>query len=504
MVGPYTLAENAAYYGESSWWHDANPREMAKEAVILASQDVDYSEFDYDGDGVVDFVHIIYAGTSETQSGNSDDIWPHSWSFDADTILNGMSFHGYSCSNERSPTGHIHGIGTACHEIGHDLGLPDYYDTDYYDNGGLAHTLGTWDLMDAGSYNNNSNTPPTINAYSAYRLGWMDLPELEEGDYTMHAFADSAQAYRITLTDNEFFVFEYRKRTKWDIYTRGDGLLVFHGDNRLIEPWFESRANTINVDPNDRGFFFETSTGNSFDVNSNLLPFSNFTSPAFTDLTASKTKLKDGTIVNTPLTYIRFEDSLLCFSYKSSLGQIINKGHNIYSIDSFQADVKGNIAHWGEGLLEKGFIWNVDSCNLSYDLSPKNIDTTDSHDFTTTLTELPGYSTRIYYKPYLQYSDTVIYGAMRTLVSQGEVGLEAIAIEPSIKIYPNPAESYIWIESPSGISYEILDMMGNRVIDNRKTNGERTRLDLSQLRAGAYIIHFYSKDLNVRKKIIIR
>ncbi len=114
---------------------------------------------------------------------------------------------------------------------------------------------------------------------------------------------------------------------------KGEGWFVYHGDNRLIDPWFTNRTNTINVNPADRGFYFEPSSGILGDVNSSNLPFSNFTNPAFTDITLAKTRLKDGTIVNTPITYIEYQDSLITFKYQSTIGQIINKGHSVHSTD---------------------------------------------------------------------------------------------------------------------------------------------------------------------------
>lgn len=506
VVGPYTLSENASYYGASSWWHDANPQEMAREAVLLADTDVNYAIFDNDGDGEVEFIHIIYAGTSETESGNTNDIWPHSWNFELNSTLDGKTFYKYSCSNERKTTGEIHGIGTACHEIGHDLGLPDYYDTDYYQSGGTSNTLGYWDLMDAGSYNNDSNTPPYINSFSAYKLGWMDLPELTPGDYTLHALSDSAQAYKITLTNDEFYIVEHRMKKKWDAYIKGQGLVVYHGDNRLIDPWFTNRSNTINVNPADRGFYFEPSSGILGDVNSSNLPFSNFTNPAFTDITLAKTKLKDGTIVNTPITYIQYQDSLITFKYQSTIGQIINKGHSVHSTDSNRAEVTAVVAHWGGALLlDKGFIWSKDTLSLNYENANIVIDSSSDNPFTTLLTQLPGNGTRVYYKPFLRYPDYIAYGEHKSLLSRGdEIGLDLISNEIEFNIYPNPANKAIWIsvDNLNNTSFEVYDIQGREIIHNTKLNSTLTSLDISNLNKGVYIFKLNTPKSSSIKKLI--
>lgn len=507
VVGPYTLSQNMSYYGAASWWHDAKPQEMAEEAVTLANADVNYANFDSDGDGKVDFVHIIYAGSGENESGNTNEIWPHSWNFSLDSMLDGKEFYKYSCSNERKVVGDINGIGTACHEIGHDLGLPDYYDTDYWENGGTSNTLGSWELMDAGSYNNNSNTPPLINAFSAEKLGWMNIPILtNQGEYSMPAFCDSASAFRVQLSSDEFYIIEHRRKKKWDAYVKGEGLLVYHGDYRLINPWFESRSNTINVSPTDRGFYFEPSSGNIGDVNSNKLPFSNNTFPAFTDITNPATKLKDGTIVNTPFTYIRYIDTIIYFKYKSDLGQVINKGHDLYSIDSNRANVMGAVAHWGNmPVIEKGFIWSKDSLNLDYENGNICYDTSLSNQYTTTLTKLPGNGTRVYYRPYLRYANDIVYGEFKSLLSRGdEVGLDKIASEIEFNIYPNPSNNSIWISVDylNNTSFELYDIQGREIIHNTKINSSVTSLDVSNLKKGVYIFKLITSNSSSNKKLI--
>ena len=85
VVGPYTLSKPTAYYGGNSSdtnGTDTNPRDMVKEAVELAKKnnpDLDFRQFDNDGDGIMDNCYVIYAGYSEASTANDDDIWPHSW-----------------------------------------------------------------------------------------------------------------------------------------------------------------------------------------------------------------------------------------------------------------------------------------------------------------------------------------------------------------------------------------------------------------------------------------
>src|SRR5256712_3836672 len=61
-------------------------------------------------------------------------------------------------------------LGVSVHEFGHDLGLPDLYDTDYSSDG-----AGIWDVMSEGAWNGapRGSSPPMFSAWSKIRLGWL-------------------------------------------------------------------------------------------------------------------------------------------------------------------------------------------------------------------------------------------------------------------------------------------------------------------------------------------
>ena len=78
--------------------------------------------------------------------------------------LNGKTVDHYCILNEIDGVTKVRsGIGTFCHEFSHIMGLPDLYTTD----GSKHKTLGMWDLMDYGIYNNDVNTPPNYSVYGA-------------------------------------------------------------------------------------------------------------------------------------------------------------------------------------------------------------------------------------------------------------------------------------------------------------------------------------------------
>ncbi|MFA7082447.1 MAG: M6 family metalloprotease domain-containing protein, partial [Bacteroidales bacterium] len=316
VVGPYTLSHNQAYYGaQDSYDNDVRPREMVAEACLLANPHINYANFDNDGDGYVDMIHIVYAGRGEHNGGGADAIWPHSWGLSYPRPnYDGVTLRSYSCSNELRTDTEIDGIGTICHEMGHVLGLPDFYDTDYEGTGGQSIVLGSWDLMSSGNYNNESRTPPYLSALERNMLGWLTPIILTNNNTpcTLPAISDSNKAYKVNLTSNEFFIFEHRNKKKWDAYTPAKGMLVFHGDNTLINQWINSGTNEINVDPLNRGFFIlpaygdstnNTSTSTTFPGSQNVTSFIGSTLKSFTPTGKALTEISYG------------QDSVLNFTY---------------------------------------------------------------------------------------------------------------------------------------------------------------------------------------------
>jgi len=157
VVGPITLSHNMAYYGANDEdGHDARRKEMVAEAVDMADQQgVDFSQYDNDGDGYIDNIFIFFAGYNEAEGGPDGSIWPHKGSIYNSRTVDGVKTWSYACASElKGNTGStMAGIGTFCHEFGHVIGLPDFYDTDYEENG-QARGLKIFSLMDQGAYNN--------------------------------------------------------------------------------------------------------------------------------------------------------------------------------------------------------------------------------------------------------------------------------------------------------------------------------------------------------------
>ncbi|MEI6767253.1 MAG: M6 family metalloprotease domain-containing protein [Bacteroidota bacterium] len=258
VVGPYTAAHNAVYYGSNTPSDDANVGELITEAVNAANADVDYNDFDNDSDGEVDAVYIIYAGEGEANSGNPDDIWPHASTITTVT-LDGVDVSKYACSNELI-NGDLGGIGTICHEFGHSIGLPDYYDTDY-GTSGQGEGTGSWDVMAGGNSNGGDKVPANHNPYSKKMLNWFKPVEITSTQtITMTNAAEDSVAYYIkSAVNGEYFLFENRQFVSFDDSIPGHGMLIYHVDDNYIQAHLAS--NDLNADSLHQGFDIEEADG---------------------------------------------------------------------------------------------------------------------------------------------------------------------------------------------------------------------------------------------------
>ena len=241
VVGPYTVSNTQAYYGgNDSDGNDEHPAAMVIEALQQANSDVDFSDYDWDEDGEVEQVYVVYAGKGEADGGDDDTIWPHEWTLSSAAYygdgagaqtMDGVRINTYACGGELNGDGNIAGIGTMCHEFSHCLGYPDFYDTDY--SGG--HGMGYWDLMDGGSYNGDGYRPAAFTSYERWVAGWRTPVELTATTQVnnMPAYANtSAPSYIIYNpgNSNEYFLLENRQQTGWDTDVPGEGLLILHVD----------------------------------------------------------------------------------------------------------------------------------------------------------------------------------------------------------------------------------------------------------------------------------
>jgi M6 family metalloprotease-like protein len=226
VVGPFTAVNNHGFYSG-----DGNERVLAHEAVFAAYESgVNFADFAINGE--VPSFYMIFQGCGQEAGAGQDCIWSHAWSINP-VFFDGIKVSSYACSPEHRGSGgsNITRIGVICHEFGHSLGAPDYYDTNY-GTGGQYDGTGNWDLQASGSWNDNGRTPPPPNPRSkVYTYGWASVTELNSAQTVTipsARFYDNAYFRINTQTPNEYYILENKIKSSFDSYIPGENMLIYH------------------------------------------------------------------------------------------------------------------------------------------------------------------------------------------------------------------------------------------------------------------------------------
>ena len=358
VVGPVTVSRQYSYYGANSAKKsnsDLHVGQMISEACNLADGEVNYSDYDWDGDGEVDQVYVIYAGYGEASGAPANTIWPHEFSLtgcayngdgDGPLTLDGVKIDTYACSCELAGYSGktMMGIGTACHEFSHCLGLPDFYDVKY--NGGFG--MESWDIMDSGGYNGpdrNGEVPCGYTAYERWFAGWLNFTELNEMERIkdMPDLGTTPTSYIIYNNSNhdEYFTLENRQNTRWFEYVNTSrnchGLLITHVDYSA-RAWLTNSVNTnsehqrMSIVPadNDYGFYYNDGVNERYvpsneELEGDLFPGScgvkEFTNISHLNVGGRLyNQNDDGTFyLNKPITNIKESEGLISFDFMGGI-----------------------------------------------------------------------------------------------------------------------------------------------------------------------------------------
>lgn len=350
VIGPVEVSKEYSYYGENdSNGDDRRPATMVIEACRKADKVINFADYDWDGDGEVDQVYVVYAGYGEHAGAAKSTIWPHEYELEeaksygdgeGAIILDGVKINTYavSCELKGHSGGRMESIGTACHEFCHCLGIPDFYDVNYTS----SHDMGDWDLMASGSYNGpngDGEVPCGLSAYERNFAGWLQLKELSTpcNVQDMPSLNDEPVAYAIYNDGNrdEFFVLENRQCERWFSYvgyeTNIHGLFITHVDYDK-KAWEDNYVNSNHL---RMDYISAGSTYNSFSYDA--VPFPG---ERGVDCLTNKSHINFGAKLynpntdgshnmNKPITNIEEKDGLISFKFMG--GEIID---NVNGIDS--------------------------------------------------------------------------------------------------------------------------------------------------------------------------
>lgn len=205
---------------------------LIKEALnYYEAQGHDFSQYDNDGDGAVDYFCVFWTGPH----GEWATFW---WGYytgfsDSSYRLDGKRLTNYSWQWELSNyPGGTFGPSVIIHETGHALGVPDYYD--YDDAVGPRGGVGNLDIMDSTGDHN---------CFSKFMLDWITPTVVSTGSQTVSLRASGVYPDALIFMPgavpgqifNEFFMVQNRFRSGNDtnLFTGSDGLILWHVDSRL-------------------------------------------------------------------------------------------------------------------------------------------------------------------------------------------------------------------------------------------------------------------------------
>lgn len=251
--GTFPFESLRAYYTRSSYgklnidgnvlgWYKAGKRadvaqtregrEALVKKALLAYKDHDFSQYDNNGDGVIDYFAVIWTGPVGEWATFWWGVAPHF--SDKKFTVGGKKLNAYTWQGVvhkwEEPEAEFK-IRTLIHETGHALGLPDYYD--YKPEVGPAGGVGNIDMMDSNRYDHN--------CFSKFMLGWIE-PQVVRlgGEFKLPPASEAGKCLMLVPQGREpepfgeFFLVENRRKIGNDT-EKGfvGGLLVWHIDARL-------------------------------------------------------------------------------------------------------------------------------------------------------------------------------------------------------------------------------------------------------------------------------
>lgn len=264
IYGWFRLPELLSYYANHMAGMDQYPRnaqKMIEDAVDVCDGQVDFSRFDSDGpdgipnsgddDGFVDFLMVVHGGQGYEWTMDPEDIHSHASTIKARQV-DGVLVRAYATEPENGR------VGTFAHELGHLLGLPDLYDVTLNTYG-----LGMWSLMSYGSWGGNGSYPVGLDAWCRAKLGYLEpaIIDTNRTGYELPCVEDGPHAAKLWSGGEigpQYFLIENRRSKSWDSWLSryGDGLLVYHVDERYVDNSTESK-HLISLEQADGRFDLE-------------------------------------------------------------------------------------------------------------------------------------------------------------------------------------------------------------------------------------------------------
>jgi M6 family metalloprotease-like protein len=247
-----------------------------REALRKIDNQVDWRQYDGNGDGYVDLVAFIQPALDGAcgPAGNNH-LWSHRFYLNPPYVTHSLNSAGTHLvvsdyilesgvgGNPSCDSTQIMPIGTVAHETGHGFGLPDLYDVSFNSEG-----IGEYSLMSSGNYS-SPFSPSRMDVWSLSELGWVTIAPLPAGGtYSFGPAPTADTAFFVPVQPpnprGEYFLLENRQAVRSDsamirihcdvsgvAFPRacGGGLLIYHVDSMQLANWTVFGMNTVNAGP---------------------------------------------------------------------------------------------------------------------------------------------------------------------------------------------------------------------------------------------------------------
>ena len=243
----------ASPYLESHWGTDSETerdigadsggaRELAREAIISTFQNQDISQWDLDGDFIVDRLLILHSGQAQEEGGPSTSIWSHFSSFYEPVVVGEYTFEHYTMAS-------VHGgLGVLVHEMLHQMGAVDLYDVHSDAPTRNWHGLGDWDIMASGNWIEDGSRPTLPSSSTLELINAIDPIEptlTSDGNFSLEPLSNGGSPLKIEIASQEYIWITLRSSIGFDKGLPGHGILVEHQDLNFGDV----SSNLVNTDP---------------------------------------------------------------------------------------------------------------------------------------------------------------------------------------------------------------------------------------------------------------
>lgn len=242
VYGWYKLPYPKAHYGKNcKAINDADcsgldqSYQIANEIIPQVQNDVNFSNYDY-------YV-FVHSGPGQETSGDRNDVWSVTYMSGVWIRTNTKTLTRFNIIPEIESKGSAP-YGVWCLEFGHNLGLPDLYNTNNHKT-----ILGPWELMDKGSFNGNppGSSPAHMTAWPKIQLGFINGSMLATAYPTVTSTftldpteitSTNIHAVKIWLTvaanQSQYYLVEVRTKTGFDSALPAEGVLITYVDETLV------------------------------------------------------------------------------------------------------------------------------------------------------------------------------------------------------------------------------------------------------------------------------